>query len=274
MKFEILHKELWAIANAIIKYFKKRKVNKFLIEKPLSDNYKFRPTISFKNGGSTVVVEVKDRPLFQEYFEDFVKDCLVNRESLKIYMAFPHILGDAEISFSHSFLIKVKKYGIGILLVKDNSVIVDKEAVKCYMRIAWSELNSVPKHRVYEIIDKFNEGRCIDAIRDITEAVEDEVDKLAIRAKKKKKIRPTLSHIEGLNFESKINLLSAPEWKGRKQKRYFDEDLKNDLKSYKGTRNLSHHPRNKQEERKLEQQLLERMRMGIRLWQDVCKIQV
>lgn len=282
MKFEILNKELWPIAKSITDFYRKRGITKFKIEKSLNDTYRFRPTIFFKKRNGLIVIEVTNKPVFQEYFEGFVKDCLVTRENFEIYMAFPSMIENEEVSFTPCFLSQVKKYGVGIILVDNNNTIIHTKAVKCFLRITPNELVAViyNKSRILQIVDKFNVGQHIDAIRDITELVEKVVLVLALKAAQKRKIIPCVKEIETkFDFEGLINLMSAPNWKDNKgqikpQKRYFDENLKNDLKSYKGARNLSHHPRNSREEKILEQQLLERMRMGIRLVQYVCKIAV
>lgn len=273
LKFEILDENLRPVAKVIAEHYKNKKY-RILCEKTLREDYSFRPTLICKKGGENVAIEVMREPAFPFYFESFMKDCLVKREDLKIYLAFPYTVGEKEIAFTRSFSLKAKEYGIGILLVKDNRVIEDTKAIKCYMRITMSEFGNIvgSKGQICNILDKFNEGQFVDAIRDITELVEDIVDRLAIKAAKKRKIVPTSQKVDSLDFEGKINLLSAPQWQGKRQKRYFSEDLKDDLKSFKRARILSHHPRNRKEEKKLEKQSLERMRMGIRLVQEICKI--
>ena len=274
MKFEILNRELWPVAKETISFLKKKKFKKILKEKQLSPSYQFRPTIIGQKRGNTIVMEIAYKPTFQDYFEDFVKDCIRKREDVKIYMVFPQAVEDNEISYPHSFLAKVKEYGIGIIIVENKKVTIYKDAVKCHMRITRSELGTFTKHRhnIYTIVDKFNEGKFIDAIRDITELVEGEVRKLSLKAARKRKIAAGLREIKRKSFAELINILSLRQYRSRRQKQYFDINLRDDLLSYKGARNLSHHPRSKREEKKLEAQCVERLRMGCRLTQEVANI--
>ncbi len=280
MKFQFLSENLWSIAKTLIKYYEKKTYRRISFEKPLAPQYQFKPAlVCHKRGSAVLVIEIQEKPQLQEYFETFVKECLINQERIEIFLAFPHSTDDKETSFSHSFLTLAKKYGLGILLVCDNNVIVHRNAVQCNMRIGEAEMHRPGRYRkdIVKICEKFNEGNFIDAIRDITELIEGLVDTLAEAAARAKKIVPTIGEVQNYNFETKIKLLSAPNWRNKggarkKQKKYFDVTLCNDLISYKGVRNLSHHPRNRYEKMKLERQFLDRMYTGIRLVREVSNI--
>ena len=84
MKFYFLQKDLWPIAKAVIKYYTGKRYKSILCEKPVSRQYLFNPCLTCKKGRSTIIVEIYERPNFQNYFEDFVKDCLRNRERFEI----------------------------------------------------------------------------------------------------------------------------------------------------------------------------------------------
>lgn len=281
MRFEILSHDLLPVANEIIRYFKSKGYSKIVCEKPLNAGDPIRPTLIFRKRGSTVVVEVKECPVFYDYFEDFVKTCLLRRERVELFLAFPHSVNDNEITYPHSFLDKVNLHGVGVFVVKHKDVIVQNKAVVCNMRITKADIYNVGRHnrKIAPIAQKFNKGEFVDAIRDITELVEELVTTLMINAAKAGNIVPTVSEIEDFDFERKINVLSSSGWKGsdgksKEQKRYFETQLNLDLKSYKGTRNLSHHPRNTAEQRKLEAECFERMHTGIRLIRELGKIRV
>jgi hypothetical protein len=72
-----------------------------------------------------------------------------------------------------------------------------------------------------------------------------------------------------MDFEGMINVLGAPEWKNQEQRRFLDENLKNDLKSFKGARNLGHHPRDRKQQRSLEDQFMERTQASVRLLREM-----
>jgi hypothetical protein len=109
----------------------------------------------------------------------------------------------------------------------------------------------------------------VDGLRDLTEIVENSVDDLARRAATRRLLVPTLPEVEAMNLEGKINLLGAPQWSGQNQHRFLEEQLKDDLKSFKGARNLGHHPRSKKKQLELETQLLERTQASIRLLREI-----
>ncbi|MFA5164298.1 MAG: hypothetical protein WC481_01870 [Candidatus Omnitrophota bacterium] len=242
-----------------------------MIEKPFDRAASFRPTLICKKGNENIAIEIRNDPVFSEYFEDFVKDCLAERRPVKVYLAMPSILGEEEIALTHSFMSKANGYGVGVFLVHEKEVIEYIKSVKCNMRIGPNDciISSRGKDKILPIISRFNKGEPIDAIRDITELVENLVDNLAKKASKKRKVVPRIKEVTDMNFETKINLLSASDWHGKHQKKHFNEDFKSDLKSFKGARNLSHHPRDKVLSKKLEQQLIERMLMGTRLSNDL-----
>jgi hypothetical protein len=218
-----------------------------------------------------VVVEIKGSPVIDGPFEDFVKTALAHREGIIVYVAVPRHIDEVEIALPLSFLQKSTSYGVGLLLVSDGAVEESKQGVRCSLRFSVPAGRSFGRYksRVDEAVKKFNRGDNIDGLRDLTETVEAATNDLAIRACSLGLVVPTLEEIEEMDFEQKINLMGAPEWRGRAQKRFLEEDLKDDLKSFKNARNLGHHPRNRQEQQKLERQYMERMEGGVRLVREI-----
>ncbi|MFC1480519.1 hypothetical protein ACFL5Y_03630 [Candidatus Omnitrophota bacterium] len=282
MKFECLNKDLTPLAEILIKHFRKNGYNKIICEKPLHEDDLIRPTLICKKRGSTIVIEIKETPSFPDYFEEFVKNCLLNRDRIELYLAVPFLIDEAEITYPHNFLDKIKKYGVGVFVVKDKIIIERDKAIICHMRITKADVEVMGgnKKRILPMVEKFNKGQFIDAIRDLTEFYEEIITTLAKKAARARKIVPTISDIESsaYDFEKIINVLSCPFWndknkKRKKQKkRYFDSRLNLDVKAYKGTRNLSHHPRTKAEERKLEDECFTRMHTGMMLIRTISKM--
>ncbi len=276
LEFQFLDQALWPSAKAVAQYFIRQGYAKILCEKSFSEGYDFRPTLQFFNKGELIIVEITHRAQFHDYFEEFIKTCLIARAEVKCFIAMPAFIGEDETPLTRSYLNKLKQYGVGLLL-DDNGVIDEqRSAVKCNVRINLSERERGQKHRkqIDTILQKFNEGDFIDAIRDITELFECVVTELCGKAAKAGQINLTNADVDELELEGKINVLSTSVYKGRSQKKYFDVTLNADSRSYKGTRNLSHHPRNAAQRKQLETQLIERLLMGIRLVKEVSSLRV
>lgn len=270
MKFNYLSRDLWPAALVVARHFKGKRYT-VQGERRIGDAYGFRPTLTCKRSWDLVAVEVRSSPLIDDPFREFITTALANREELTIYIALPRERDGNEVLLPVSFLDELRRFGVGLLLVSNGEVEERERGARCSLRYTIAAGRSLGRHkdRVIEAVRKFNRGDNIDGLRDLTEIVEAGIDELAIKAAAKRLVVPTQDEIEAMDFEGKINVLGAPEWRGRAQRRFLEEDLKNDLKSYKGARNLGHHPRNKTQQRNLENQLMERTQASIRLLREV-----
>lgn len=270
MRFDYLTQELWPIAKAVIRHFKKRRYT-VEIEAPLDASYGFRPTLIFRRKWETTVVEVRSSPSIDGPLNEFVQAALAQRAETTIFVALPRERDGEEILLPVSFLESLRKAGVGLLLVESGRIAEQEKPAKCSLRFSIPAGRSLSKHKekVTEAIRKFNRGDPVDGLRDLTEIVENAVDDLARKAASRRLLVPTIAEVEEMTLENKINLLGAPQWRGQNQHRFFEEQLKDDLKSFKGARNLGHHPRSKKKQLELETQLLERAQASIRLLREI-----
>lgn len=270
MKFDYLTQELWPIARTVVRHFKKKHYT-VESEAPLDANYGFRPTLIFRRKWETVVVEVRSAPSLDDPLQGFIKDALARQAEITIFLALPRERNGDEISFPVSFLDMLRRSGVGLLLVDSAGTAEHEKAAKCSLRFSIPAGRTLSRYRerVSEAVQKFNRGDPIDGLRDLTEIFEEAVNELARRAATRRLVVPTLQEVDAMDLEGKINLLAAPERNGQPQHRFLNEPLKADLKSFKGARNLGHHPRSKKRQRELEAQLLERMQSGIRLLREI-----
>jgi hypothetical protein len=270
VKFDYLSRDLWPAALLVAKHFKARK---YAVqgEKQISSAYGFRPTLTCKRSWDRIAVEVRSSPIIDGPFRELITTALAGREELTIYIALPRERDGNEILLPVSFLDELRKFGVGLLLVSDGEVEEREKGARCSLRYSVAAGRSMGryKERVIEAVRKFNRGDNIDGLRDLTEIVEASVEDLAAKAAAKRLIVPTEEEIQTMDFEGKINVLGAPEWRGQPQRRFLEENLKNDLKSYKGARNLGHHPRSKLQQQNLENQLMERTEASIRLLREI-----
>jgi len=270
VKFNYLSRELWPAAISIAKHFKSKEY-RVKSEKQISRDYGFRPSLICRKSWDVIAVEVRSSPLIDEPLRDFITTALANHEELTIYIALPRERDGNEIALPVSFLDQLTRFGVGLLLVSNGVVEERERGARCSLRYSIAAGRSLGryKERVIEAVKKFNRGDNVDGLRDLSEIVEGSVEELALKAATKKLIVPPPEEIQAMDFEGRINVLGAPEWKGRPQRRFLEEELKNDLKSYKGARNLGHHPRNRKQQRDLENQLMERTQASVRLLREI-----
>lgn len=216
-------------------------------------------------------MEVNSSPSIEGAFWDFVRIALAQHAELAVYTALPRERNGNEILLPVSFLDALRNLGVGLLLISAAEVEEREKGARCSLRYSIPPGRSLGrrKDQVLEALKKFNRGDSVDGIRDLTEIVEGAVGDLASKAAAKRLIIPTSEELGEMDFEGLINVLGAPEWHGQPQRRFLDENLKNDLRSFKGVRNLGHHPRNRKQQRSLENQFMERTQASIRLLREI-----
>jgi hypothetical protein len=102
--------------------------------------------------------------------------------------------------------------------------------------------------------------------------VEECVRDIAMKSVKKGKVNITVAEAETGDLDFVINALSQKNFRGQPQTAILAPTLSQDLKSFKGARNLSHHPRKAAQRRALQEQMVERMEMATRLIREVGRI--
>jgi hypothetical protein len=270
VKFEYLSRDLWPTAVALARHFTGRRYTVYA-ERQIGEAYGFRPTLTCKRSWDLIAVEVSSSPTIEGAIGDFIRTALAIRQELTIYIALPRDRDGEEILLPVSFLDGLRKFGVGLLLVSNDVVEEREKGARCSLRYSVPPGRSLGRYKeqVLEAVKKFNRGDNIDGIRDLTEIVEGGLGELALKASTKRLIIPTPEEIGEMDFEGRINVLGAPEWRNQPQRRFLDENLKNDLRSFRGARNLGHHPRTKKQQKSLENQLMERTQASIRLLREI-----
>ncbi len=273
LTFRFLSKLLWSPARILEKHF----VNlgyTVHTESPLSDKYLFRPTfLMSKRGAITLAIEVRSSIRVEEYFRNFVLECEQRREPVQIFIAVPSNL-EEPLTVTIDTEKALKDLGVGVLLIDPPSITTFRRARPQSHRFVLSPGPSLGKHEqlVTDAITKFNDSLPIDAIRDMTEGVEESVRDLARKASRKGRINISQTDADNMSLEDLINCLSANNYRRAAQSQFLEPTLSNDLKSFKGTRNLSHHPRSPQKQRQLLAEVFERMEMAVRLIRVLLRI--
>ena len=245
------------------------------IDEPLAAQYSFRPTLVIrKKGHDSIVIEVRSDVKIEPYFQDFVLKCQTNREPVRILLAVPARGDDAAISYSLATAGHLKELGVGVVLVGGDALTDHKRARVQALRFVMPPGAKLGKYheRYLQAVEKFNDDLPVDCIRDVTELVEECVRDIAMKSVKKAKVNITEAEAETGDLDFVINALSQKNFRGQPQTAIFAPTLSQDLKSFKGARNLSHHPRKAAQRRALQEQMIERMEMATRLIREVGRI--
>lgn len=242
----------------------------------IDQSNRYRVHFVFKKGYETIAVEVRHKCDIQSPFLHFVQSCQANRIAVKIFFAVPETVEGEETTISHAQMSALRSAGIGLLVVTDHDIREEIGTVPCNRRVALDPGGSLGKHakKTDEIMKDYNLGKCLDAIRDLGEEVEDATTILCAKAARKGKLSITQAEVSSPDFtwENKINVLSTDKYKNVSQTRYLDASTSLDLKSFKDTRNMSDHRKTAKEKRKLEAQYPDKILQGVRLLRELVRL--
>jgi hypothetical protein len=172
---------------------------------------------------------------------------------------------DGEVS--GAMLTALKKEGTGLIIVADGALTISLPATTPSLVLRLDPSLSLGRHakKIDAVVQEYNSGNRIGAVRDLCEFVEGETLKLTLKAHKKGRIALTPSAIEKMQWSNRLDVLAKVG--------LLDPNLKSDLDSFRGGRNLFDHPaRTAAEKRQREQQFVERMMMGARLTGDLLRV--
>jgi hypothetical protein len=266
---------LMGAAKVLMRHFQKRGY-RIYEDQAIDQTYPYKVHLVFKRGYETLAVEMRQKCDIQPPFLRFVQACQANRVPSKVYFAVPELLDEEETGITHAQNQELRRAGIGLMVVGNGTVRMDVGTIACNRRIGLEPGGTLSKHsrRVEEVISDYNLGQCLDAVRDLSEEVEDATTMLCAKAARKGKINITEAEVLAPEFswEDKINILSADKYRNTPQRRFLDPPLSRDLKSFKDVRNLSDHRKTAKETRKLESQYPDKMLQGIRLLRDLVRL--
>jgi len=263
MKYNFTPDDCQGLADALIDDLKKNKF-KVSIEEPIDSDAPYRTTLIAKKRENTMMVEVMKKPSCSKSFADFSNWLASERLYCELYVAIHD-----ESEMIAGVLNDFRKKGIGLILVDDQGSIQNHQPARNPCLVVSNDPTlklGQFKNEIIQIIDKHNEGNSKDAVRDLCELVEGFTEIIIYEAQKKGMLTITIEQIKRLKWSNQIDLLAT-------QSRYvpgldplIDADLKTDLHSFRGARNLFDHAANTAEKkRRRARQIVERLHMGRRL---------
>lgn len=271
----VLPSKLWRAAESLISFYENKG---FTISQAISidENYRYRTHIVCRKRYETIAVELRERCNIESPFERFVLGCQANQIPVKIFFAVPSMIDDTETLISHNQRNSIKKTGIGLIIVGDE-ISEEIGTISCNRRFVLDPGTSLGKYasKVDKIIQDYNFGNCLEAVKNLTEEAEDATVALVLKAIKLGKLNLTVQEIDDhdIDWAGMINCLAQRVWKGTPQTQIInDRRLKNSLDNFRDKRNLSHHRKTAKQLRELEQQYPEAMHQGIRLLRELVKM--
>jgi hypothetical protein len=263
--------EARATALAVAKWLAREK---FKVELEVAlDDAPYRTTLRARSGELDFLVEAQGSPLFTTGLQELATWLSVQRMYAQFYIA---IGATDDTSITGRMLDQMKKHGCGLLLVRGEDVDVAFEASNAALIVTPDPTLQFGhcKKAVGDAVSRFNRGERMAGLRDMCELVERETNALARKLARKGWIDKGEAIVEQMDFSDKINVLASRARYTAGRDALVSENLKTDLHSFRGARNLVDHPvASKRAEIQREKQFPERMMMGPRLIAELVPLQ-
>jgi hypothetical protein len=263
MKFQITPDEAQKPATAVIKFFKKKKM-KVKIERAAWEDAPYRTTVVAEHAGLKILVEAQGVLSYGRSLQDLASWLGANRHYAEFYIA---TTTDASIEVGASH--QMKKEGVGLLIIRDDGSIDVHHRPRNHALIIAPDptLRLGPvKQEVLSAISKFNDSDRKDGLRDMCEVVERLTEEVGVAACRKGHLKVPEGPFRAKDWASQINELARPEAYNAPHSVIVSTNLKDDLHSFRGARNLiDHKARSLRDDKRRQGQFAERMMQGPRL---------
>jgi hypothetical protein len=262
MKFEITPDEAQKPAEAVIKYFKKKKM-KIKVEQA--------GTVLAEKAGRKVLVEAQGTLSYGRSLQDLAAWLAANRHYAELYVA---TMTDSvlEVGVLH----QMKMDGVGLLIVTDGDIITEHLRAKNPALVITPDPTlslGASKTETRAAIQKFNETDRKDGLRDMCEIVERLTEELGVSASRKGYLKIPEGPFKAKDWAGQINELARNDAYNAPHVPVIGALLKDDLHSFRGGRNLiDHKARSYREEQRRQKQFADRMMQGPRLVAELIAI--
>jgi len=224
----------------------------------------YRTTLVAARSGLQVLVEAQGAPTFTNPLKDFATWLASQRFYAEFYLATA-----AEAVAPIRLLEDLREHGVGLLVVDDRGrVSVTQKAMNPALIVMPDPTlrYGERKQDVLAAVQKFNEVDRRDGLRDMCDIVEEETEKLAVRAARRGRLRMGEIAVRTMDWSDQINALASTNAYNTSHAPLVNLGFKNDLHSFRGARNLVDHPTGgRRADRARQRQYAERMVQGPRL---------
>src|SRR6266487_615578 len=269
-RFDVTPEEAQPCAQRLAQKFMREKRN-VTIEEAAWPDAPYRTTLFTRESDEVLLYEVQGELDFHTRLRDFAQWLAANRKYAEMY-----VVAEGTASTTAALYTVLRRYGVGLLISRDED---DLFEIALTAKNPALQVTPDPvlrygdaKTEISECVDKFNGGSRKDALRDLCELVEGEIEKVLIVASRKHVISIPEAAIEPQDLAGQINTLGSAT-AARSAKALIDNKLKDDLHSFRGARNLlDHKVRSKRQEQRRQCQMAERMMMGTRLMSELISL--
>lgn len=270
MRFEVTPEEARAAAVVIHKHFKKQRM-RVKVEKPAWPTAPYRTTLVAEKAGRHVLVEAQGTLSYGRSLKDLVVWLGANRHYAEVYVATTD-----EAVLQAGVLREMKADGVGLFVVSDGGVVTEQHRARNPALVVTPDptLKFGPsKAEVQAAVRKFNETDRKDGLRDMCEVVERLTDEVGAAACRKGWLNIPEASFKAKDWASQINELARREAYNPPRGPVISQNLKDDMHSFRGARNLvDHKVRSRREDSKRQRQFAERMMQGPRLVAELVSI--
>ncbi|MBE3142984.1 MAG: hypothetical protein IMZ61_03560 [Planctomycetes bacterium] len=272
MKYDFTPEEAIPNAEVVRSHFSKRSM-KVVLERSPWPSAPYSTTVYAKKGSLYILVEAQSVFNYTRNLRELAAWLSKSRCYAELYIAV-----GIEATLKVSALNELRVDGVGLLTIDGEGSLTTSERAKNHALIMTPEPTlKLGKYgaEVRAATEKFNTANRKDALRDMCELVERMTDELGARACTKAWLKIPAAEFAKKNWESQINELARPEAYNTPHSPLIDTNLKNDLLSFKGARNLvSHKSTSSIAAQTKERQFAERMMQGPRIINDLLKAYV
>ena len=201
------------------------------------------------------LIEPQARPSYGPHLVSLSAWLRAQRSYASLYIA-----TTSDGSVSGTMLKGLQKDGVGLIIIDPGLLTISLAGVVPALVVHLDPSLTLGSHgpKVRTLVENFNAGNRVAALRDMCEFVEGETGKLIRKARLKGKVTKTAAEIDGYDWSTQIDVL--------KSAGVIDATIKADLHSFRCARNLvDHPPRSSSQSLSRKRQLGERMVMGARL---------
>ena len=270
MTFEVTPEEAQRPAMAMIDYFEAQGMT-VMVEKPAWPNAPYRTTMVGKKAGLFVLVEAQGSLNYGRSLKELVSWLVKNRQYAEMYLATA-----SEAIVQAGVLQEMKVDGVGLFVVSEDGAVTEQHRARNHALIITPDPTlafGTWKKSIRQAVQKFNDTDRQDGLRDMCEIVERLTDEVGIAACRKGWLKTPEAILKTKDWAGQINELARNEVYHPAHSPVISPSLKDDLHSFRGSRNLIDHKVSSQREyNKRQQQFAERMMQGPRLAAELVSI--
>ncbi len=268
MNFQFTTEEARKQALAVARHFK-RLAAEVDAETPFSEDAPYTTNLYIAQDNSIILVDAQPQLIYHAEVQALARWLAARRENVELYLAAPE---DSVVQAGS--IDSMRGDGVGLLLIDSKSRIRISHPARNPARTIHVEPTlrlGRCEGEVRAAIQKYNRVDRADGFRDLCDIVERETDRLIRLEERKGGLTMGVAEIDRMDWAGQINTLASD--KAHNKKRLVSDSLKDDLHSFRNSRNLFKHPvKSYREADDRERQLMDKTLLGARLVHELLTV--